>query len=354
MAEAKAQPPLPFGAVLPRPPGPLAALRRPWAASAAVLLVVACAVFVVSSSEGGASELLQGPQSATHLLMKGMHGQQSGRPVALVARPTARGARLQDDEYGYGDEPEEEDEGYDEEEEEPLQNDWGIDYGTDDTAVNCADFGVCGDGAYRPPECPCAPEPPAPPVASQAPPTPDPNTAGNEAAAATLDPVEDELKKEEEELMEAKDFETMGVVREAELVLRKAEGEFTRREAEAEEEKLKEEIPALEAKNNTAAIKIIEDVVEALVVAEKVKTGVAAMVAGNHTPPGVTLAPPASQQPVWQNPPSWYMQPPWWAQYPYNQTGQYGPQMPYRQEPPSWWQVYIHLKIYITNICTEV
>jgi len=147
-----------------------------------------------------------------------------------------------------------------------------------------------------------------------------------------------ELKKEERELMEAKDFETMGIVREAEIVLKKAEGDFSRKEAEEEEHKLMAEIPMLEAENNTAAIKIIEDVVESLVVAEHVKTGVAAMVAGNYTPLGVTLAPPVPQQPVWNNPPTWYMQPPWWVQYPYNQTGMGpGPVQAQISRPPSWY-----------------
>lgn len=145
------------------------------------------------------------------------------------------------------------------------------------------------------------------------------------AAAATLEPVRNELKKEEEKLLEAKDFETMGVVRSAELVLKAAEGNFSRAQAKIEEAKLRSEIPILEAENKSAAVQIIKDAIESLIVAENVKTGVMAMVAGNAVPPGVVLAPPPPPSIIR---PDWYDQPPWWTVAPWNQTGVWLGQQP--------------------------
>ncbi|MFN9900336.1 MAG: hypothetical protein ACK55Z_16410, partial [bacterium] len=90
----------------------------------------------------------------------------------------------------------------------------------------------------------------------------------------------------------------------------------------------------LEQKNDTAAIKIIQDAIDALIVAEKVKTGVAALVAGNPPSAVAAIAPPPEVPP-------WYLQPPWWLQYPYNQTGGLPPTQPpawYWEAPPWYYQ----------------
>jgi hypothetical protein len=301
--------------------------RRALAAAAALLLVAAAICFVaqgVAPVSGGGEVLLQG---------RGEPAAQRGQKQTALAAASPRGraaAQALD-------------------EEEAPKDDWGIEYGTQDTHVDCSSFGNCGDGAWRPPECPCSPPPPPPPPPPSPPPPPPPppptpptppappptpDQAGNAAAAATLDPVVVELKKEEVALMAAKDFETMGVVREAEIVLKKAEGNFTRREAEAEAATLRAEIPVLEEKNDTAAVKIIQDAIDALTVAEKVKTGVAALVAGNPPSAVAAIAPPPEVPP-------WYLQPPWWLQYPYNQTGGLPPTQPpawYWEAPPWYYQ----------------
>ena len=106
--------------------------------------------------------------------------------------------------------------------------------------------------------------------------------AGAEAAQKVLTPVLDVLKKEEQDLMTAQDLETLGVVREMQIDLENLRKEFSNEEARKLEAKLAQELPALESKNATAAVKIVNDTIESLLLAEKVNEGVRAFLK-NHS-----------------------------------------------------------------------
>ena len=165
--------------------------------------------------------------------------------------------------------------------------------------------------------------------------------AGAEAAQKVLTPVLDVLKKEEQDLMTANDLETLGVVREMQIDLEKVRKEFSNEEARKLDAKLAQELPALQSKNATAAVKIVNDTIESLILAEKVNEGVRAFLK-NHSQQtaeagsestvvgwqqqtgsdrydqrvgmigGASFGSPNQTPPDWYKyPPAWYFQNPW-------------------------------------------